>query len=88
MTVSRRVRATGKFDDGDIMSLCNDLCDWSPRYRTDVITDIESGDYRYYVHEEGTQEVDVLIKERNGRKYLTTEADSNSKNNLDNLDDC
>jgi len=36
----------------------------------------------------GAPAVWVLVRSRNGTKYITTEADSTSKNNLDNLPEC
>lgn len=84
----RQVKATGKNDDGDITSLCNEWQTWSPRSKANAINDIESGIHQYFVKETGTQEVAVKVKSRDGKKYLTTEADSNSKNNLDKLPDC
>ena len=55
--------------------------------RLDVITDIDSGTHRHYVHEQAPA-VWVLVRTRNGVKYFTTEADSTSRNNLDNLPAC
>jgi len=84
----RQVKATGKDDDRDITSLCNEWQPWSPRSKTNAINDIESGAHQYFVKETGIEEVSVKVKSRGGKKYLTTEADSNSKNNLDKLPDC
>lgn len=88
MTTSRRVTQTSKDKQGDITALCNPTSTWSRVTKAQAIKDIESDDYRYYVKEGGAQEVDVRVRKRNDVKYLTTDADSKSPNNLDNLPDC
>lgn len=82
----RQVRQTGR-DRGDITSLCNQGQSWSPRKKSDAISDIESGIHRYYVREEGDGAWVRVVNGPTG-KYLRTTADSSSKNNLDNLPDC
>tara|TARA_B100000700_G_scaffold331399_1_gene463799 strand:- start:2480 stop:2743 length:264 start_codon:yes stop_codon:yes gene_type:complete len=84
----RQVKATRKDDDGDITALCYGGQPWSPRRKVDAINDIERGIHEYYVKAVGTQEVAVKVKSRGGKKYLTTEADSNSGNNLGRLPNC
>lgn len=44
----RRVRRTGKDDDGDITSLCNSGESWSPRKKADAISDIKNGTRQTY----------------------------------------
>lgn len=88
MATSRRVTATGKDEDGDITALCNSTSTWLRVSKAKAIQQIEDEDYRYYVKETGTQEVEVRVRTRYGSKYLTTDADSDSANNLDNLPDC
>lgn len=83
----RRVKKSGKDKDGDIITVCNPGEHWSPRGKADVIKDIESGLHTYYV-EEVYPAVDVHVVERNRMKYLRTDADRYSPNNLDNLPDC
>lgn len=83
----RRVRQTGKDDEGDITQLCNDTAAWSPRRRDDAIRDIETSAHTYYVEEAGYRS-EISVATRSGRKYLRTYADATSKNNLDNLPDC
>lgn len=83
----RAVYKTGKNRDGDITALCNAGAYWSPRGKRDAITDIESGTHRNFVPwPEGRTEVRVV----NGAqgKYLRTDRDSTSRNNLDDLPDC
>ena len=83
----RRVKKTGKDNDGDITKLCNSDFNWSPRLKSDAINDIEKGHHTYYVHEDNHR-TDVHVVEENGKKYLRTDKDSTSKNNLDNLPNC
>jgi hypothetical protein len=88
-TVSRRqVTQSGKDKDGDITALCNPGERWSPRWKAGAIADIESGEHTYFVRIAPGKEVDVRVKSRNGRKYLTTAPDETSKNNLDDLPNC
>ncbi len=87
MEKRRRVTQTGKDKDGDIVKLCNPWESWSPRWVSDVISDIEQDDYEYYV-KDGDEEALIRVIHGASKKYLQTEPDSSSKNNLDNLPDC
>lgn len=83
----RAVRKTGKDDDGDITSLCDDDASWSPRLKADAIADIDGKLHTYYVPwKSGRTEITVV----NGAtgKYLRTLRDGSTGNNLDELPDC
>lgn len=83
----RAVYKTGKDRDGDITKLCNENQVWSPCSKADAIRDIETGTHTYYVPwKSGRTEIQVV----NGAtgKYLRTDRDNTSKNNLDDLPDC
>lgn len=80
----RRVRQTGKDDDGDITSLCNSGESWSPRKKADAMSDIKNGVHSYFVNE-GGHKTDVYVT---GDGHLQTDPDSTKANNLDNLPDC
>ena len=83
----RAVRQTGKDSDGDITKLCNSGETWSPRSKADAIRDIDNGIHTYYVPwESGRTEIHV-VKGATG-KYLRTDRDNTSMNNLDDLPDC
>jgi hypothetical protein len=85
--MDRAVYKTGKASDGDITSLCNAGTPWSPRLKRDAIADIESGVHTYYVPwQSGRTEIRVV----NGPtgKYLRTDADNSTRNNLLDLPDC
>lgn len=85
--VERAVRKTGKDSDGDITALFDSGQSWSPRRKVDAIRDIESGTHSYYVPwPSGRREIHV-VNGPNG-KYLRTDRDRTSKNNLDDLPDC
>ncbi len=83
----RAVRNTGKDHDGDITKLCDPGQVWSPRSKADAINDIESGVHTYHVPwKSGRTEIRIV----NGPtgKYLRTDRDNTSKNNLDDLPNC
>lgn len=83
----RAVRKTRKDRDGDILALCDDGAVWSPRRKADAIRDIETGTHTYHVPwRDGRTEIRV-VNGPNG-KYLRTDRDSTSRNNLDDLPDC
>lgn len=86
----RSVRKTGKNREGDITYLCNDGSAWSPREKWDAIRDIESGTHSYYVPWKSGRTEIVVVEDSSveGGKYLRTDRDSTSKNNLDELPDC
>ncbi|KQQ46250.1 hypothetical protein ASF58_17815 [Methylobacterium sp. Leaf125] len=83
----RAVRKIGKNAQGDITTLCNDGDAWSPRRKPDAINDIESGLHTYHVPWiNGRTEIRV-VQGPNG-KYLRTDRDTTTRNNLDDLPDC
>ncbi len=83
----RRVTASGKDRDGDITKLCNHSS-WGSVLKASAIQHIETGMYRYYVQQPGTARVDVHVVNGPTGKYLRSDPDPNSINNLDNLPDC
>jgi len=83
----RAVRQTRKNQDGDITALCDSNALWSPRGKRDAINDIETGTHTYFVPwKSGRTEIRVV----NGHhgKYLRTDRDNTSHNNLEDLPDC
>lgn len=85
----RQVTKSRKDSDGDIIALCNPSEDWSPRKKDDVINDIELNIHSYYVMIDDFKAVDIrVIDDPDKGKYLRTDPDKTSKNNLDDLPDC
>jgi hypothetical protein len=82
------VRQTGKDKDGDITRLCNSGQFWSPRSKADAIQDIESGTHEYWVNWANYPETKIRVVTGARGKYLRTDRDQTSKNNLDDLPDC
>ncbi|WP_411045553.1 DUF3892 domain-containing protein [Thalassospira lucentensis] len=56
--------------------------------QVDAISGIESGKYRFYVHQSGRSVNVVIATSRYGNKYLKTEADGDQPNNLLSLPTC
>lgn len=83
----RRVTMTRKDGQGDILALCQAGTWWSPRKKSDAISDIENGRHTYYVNRAGYRSEIEVVNDPDG-KYLRTDEDATSANNLDNLPDC
>ena len=85
----RRVTATRKSNDGDILELCGGpTAYWSPRSKGDVISDIEHGEFNYYVLWMNCLRTDIRVVSGPNGKHLRTDRDRSSRNNLDELPDC
>ena len=85
---SRQVFATKKNVEGDITALCNSNEFWSPRYKKDAISDIETGEHSYYVLISGIKVNIRVVNDHIKGKYLRTDPDQTNRNNLDMLPDC
>jgi hypothetical protein len=84
----RAVIRTRKDQDGDILALCNPGEYWSPRLKADAIHDIETRVHSYYVPwNDGTRTPIRVVNGPTG-KYLRTDKDNTTRNNLDDLPDC
>lgn len=77
-----RVKRTQKGENGKIEGLCGD--GWT-KTKAEVLILIKM--VQFYVEEQAPR-VLVVVRERDGEEYLTTEADITSKNNLANLPPC
>lgn len=79
----RRITHSRKDDDGDILGVKGV---WGTASTADVVSHIENSTHVYYVRETDTStRVHVVTEGR--KKHIRTNADSRSKNNLDNLPD-
>jgi hypothetical protein len=84
----RAVRKSRKDRHGDILALCDDGAPWSPRMKSDAISDIDNRIHTYYVPcTTGRTEIRVVNDPVKG-KYLRTDCDNTPRNNLDDLPDC
>lgn len=84
----RFVNKSGKDRDGDITKLCNAGEVWSPRLKADAIRDIENKVHEYFVRWTDGQETIIKVVNGSSGKYLRTQRDGSTKNNLDDLPDC
>jgi len=84
----RYVTRTGKDRDGDITRLCQPGAPWSPREKAGAISDIELGLHEYWVNWTNSPETKIRVVNGQNGKYLRTDRDSTSRNNLDDLPDC
>jgi Protein of unknown function (DUF3892) len=86
----RAVRKTRKNSEGDITALCDDGAGWSPVSKADAISHIENGVHTYHVPwQSGRTEIRVVKDSSvSGGKYLRTDRDNSTKNNLDDLPNC
>ena len=85
---ARQVTATKKDYDGDILALCNGSAFWSPRAKHLAIADIESGAHSYHVRWSGGAVTGIHVVNGPRGKYLRTDWDATTRNNLDDLPDC
>lgn len=84
----RQVTHTGKDRNGDITGLCKPGEYWSARHTADAIRDIELGLHTYYVIWPGYVRTEIRVVNGMYGKYLRTDRDNTSRNNLDDLPDC
>ena len=84
----RAVTRTGKDQDGDITKLCNPGQSWSPVSKATAIREIEAGTNRYYVPWSDGNSTWIRVVNGATGKYLRTDKDSTTRNNLDDLPDC
>jgi hypothetical protein len=84
----REVVATKKNGDGEITSVCNKHEYWFTRNKSEAISDIESGLHSYYVNVDDKMIRIVVVNDPKKGKYLRTDPDKTTKNNLKTLPDC
>lgn len=84
----RAIRQTKKSPTDDIQALCDPGAQWSPRAKADAIRDIELGLHTYHVPwTTGRTEIRVVNDAVRG-KYLRTDHDNTTRNNLLDLPAC
>lgn len=84
----REVTKSRKDKDRDITALCKSGEGWSPRLKQDAINDIEGGLHTYHVMDAAKGRVEIKVVQGSTGKYLRTDPDKTTKNNLDDLPDC
>lgn len=82
--IQRQITNTKKDSSGNIVLLCNQSEWWSPRLANEILWDIEEAMYLYFVIVDG-QKVEIKVITELTRKYLRTDPDKTTKNNLDDL---
>lgn len=85
--IERKVTQSKKDNAGNITAICTPGEWWSPKTSADAIKEIEESLYSYYVMI-NNQKVEIKVIEGTTGKYLRTDADKTTKNNLDDLPDC
>ena len=83
--MERRVNATRKDRDGDIIALCGG---WESVWKAQAIIHIDSRLYRYFVQDGFGRQADVIVVNGPYGKYLRTDPNSSCSDNLDNLPNC
>lgn len=84
----REITSTIKNKNGDIAGLCNSSELWSPKLKSMAIYEIEDHIHRYYIII-GNEIVYIhVVNDPFKGKYLRTDPDKTTKNNLLELPDC
>jgi len=84
----RAVHRASHDSDGDVTAIGATGETWSPRLKNDAIRDIESGIHRYYVPWKNDPATWIRVVNGPYGKYLRTDRDNTSRNNLDDLPEC
>lgn len=82
----RSVTRATQDNSGNTTHLGNPGSSWSPRPARDVIGDIDSGAVTYHVPWQ-TGRTDIHVVDGAHGRYLRTDRDSTTRNNLDELPD-
>ncbi len=81
----RKVTRTGKDSEGDITKLCGS---WGQESKAIAIRQIDNRTTSYYVQQPGCGRSEIHVVNGPTGKYLRSDPDTTSDNNLDNLPDC
>lgn len=84
----RKVTATRKDAQGVIRALCNPEAPWSPLAKNQAIADIDGGKHRYFVAWPDGVKTWIRTVPGPSGKYLRTDKDTSTVNNLLDLPDC
>jgi hypothetical protein len=86
--VDRQVTGIRKDRYGDILAICNPESAWSPRFKLDAIRDIELGLSTYFVRWMDGQRTEIRVAQGPNGKYLRTDRNETSRNDLWDLPNC
>ncbi|MGN7858944.1 DUF3892 domain-containing protein [Microbacterium sp. 22303] len=78
----RRVTHSRKNRDGDITAIGTPGQSWSPRAKADAVSDIELRLHTYYV-QWPEKRTEIRVVNGTTGKYLRTDRDNTTRNNLD-----
>jgi len=84
----RPIRQARHDADGDITAIGNNGQWWSPVHTNVAIAHIESGEHTYYVPWLNDPHTVIRVVNGTSGKYLRTDRDASSRNNLDDLPEC
>jgi hypothetical protein len=85
--IERKITNSIKDSSGNITAICNPGEWWSPKTSEEAIEEIEEMLYSYHVILNG-EKVDIKVVHGETGKYLRTDPDKTTKNNLDELPEC
>ncbi len=85
---TRCVTHTRKESGRRILAVGNPDERWSPRRTADAIRDIEAGRYTYHVLSLGRPRTEIRVIKASYGKYLRTDRDGTTQNNLRDLPNC
>ena len=85
--IERKITHTKKDSYGNILVICSPGEWWSPKSTDEAIMEIEEFLYQYYVIV-ASQKVEIKVINGSTGKYLRTDPDKTTKNNLDDLPHC
>lgn len=85
---ARYVNQTAKDKGGDITASCNSRETCSPSQKATAIAEIESKAHQYKVAWADGSVTDIHVVNGPTGKYLRTDKDATTRNNLDDLPDC
>ena len=84
----RAIRQARHDADGDVTAIGDNGQSWSPVLKNDAIYHIDNGIHRYYVPWLKSAHTWIRVVDDPNGKYLRTDRDATSKNNLDDLPEC
>ncbi len=84
----REVTQSMKSEKGDTIALCNSNAIWSPKLKSMAILEIEESIHRYFIKIDDVEVEIHVVNDRLKGKYLRTDPDKTTNNNLDDLPDC